>query len=218
MKMKICLVVIYVTALGLNSVAQTPEGRAPNPTPPAQEQAATLQPSANAVGSVANELEQLRKSLQTLNARLREISDKVLASGTNPSGSAKETQNRISQSLELLSRAEQRAEVLRRALIDLTEKETSVKSRLVQMEEEIRPENIERALNVVGSTRTLELREVRRRVLENERKGYEFLLNQTFQSRIRLEDDVKQADALVTKLRQRVLPLIEKEIEKLNPN
>jgi exonuclease VII large subunit len=217
MKMKICLGV-FVMALSLQSFAQTPERRATNPPPPASEQSASLQPNGSAVETVAKELEQLRKSLQTLNARLREISDKLLTPDTNQSASQKGTQNRISLSLDLLSRAEQRAEVLRRLLLELTEKEIAVKNRLVQLEEDIRPESIERALSVVGSTRTLELREVRRRVLENERKGYESLLNQTFQSRVRLEDDVKQADALVAKLRQRVLPLMEKEIEKLNPN
>jgi hypothetical protein len=61
------------------------------------------------------------------------------------------------------------------------------------------------------------VREVRRRILENERKGVESLLNLTTQSRFRLEDDVRQAEALVLKLRQRVLPSIEKEIEKINP-
>jgi hypothetical protein len=82
----------------------------------------------------------------------------------------------------------------------------------------MRPESIERAASLVGSTRTAELRDVRRRVLENDRKGYESLLSQTSQSRLRLEDDVRQADAMVSRLRQRVLPLIEKEIDKINPN
>ncbi len=218
MKMKMFLVVICVIAPGLHSLAQTPERRSTNSTTPAQEQPATLQPNASATDPVANELELLRKSLQTLNARLRDISDKLLAPGASPGSSPKETQNKISTSLDLLSRAEQRAEVLRRQLLELIEKETSLKSRLVQIEEEIRPESIERALSPVGSTRSLELRDVRRRVLENERRGYESLLNQTSQSRLRLDEDVKQADALVGKLRQRVLPLIEKEIEKLNPN
>jgi hypothetical protein len=44
------------------------------------------------------------------------------------------------------------------------------------------------------------------------------LLNVTTQSRIRLEEDVRQADQLVSRLRQRLFPLIEKEIDKINPN
>jgi hypothetical protein len=100
----------------------------------------------------------------------------------------------------------------------LIEKETSLKSRLVQIDEDMRPESIERTLNPYGTTRTAELRGARRRVLENDRKGVESLLNLTTQSRLRLEDDVKQADLLVFRLRQRVLPLIDKEIDKINPN
>ena len=89
---------------------------------------------------------------------------------------------------------------------------------MAQLDEDMRPENIERALSGIGTTRTPELRDTRRRVFENERKGIESLLNVTMQSRIRLEEDVRQADQLVSRLRQRLFPLIEKEIDKLNPN
>jgi hypothetical protein len=82
----------------------------------------------------------------------------------------------------------------------------------------MRPESIERSMSLIGSTRTVELRDTRRRILENERRGVENLLNQSSQSRARLEEDVRQADALVFRLRQRLLPLIEKEIDKINPN
>ncbi|MGI8656024.1 MAG: hypothetical protein ACR2LC_12485 [Pyrinomonadaceae bacterium] len=167
---------------------------------------------------MANEIGLLRKSLQALNIRLRDISEKFRAPDANQSGAPNDKQNRISLSLELLTRAEQRAEILRKQLLELIEKETSYKNRLVQIDEDMRPESIERALTLVGSTRAPELRDVRRRVLENERKGFDSLLNQTAQSRLRLDDDVKQADSLVFKLRQRLLPLIDKEIEKINSN
>ncbi|HEX8772848.1 MAG TPA: hypothetical protein VF735_04530 [Pyrinomonadaceae bacterium] len=167
---------------------------------------------------MANEISLLRKSLQTLNARLREISEKLLSNDARQGGSANDEQNRISRSLDLLSRSEQRAEVLRKQLLELIEKETAFKGRLVQIDEDLRPESIERSLSLVGTTRTLELRDVRRRVLENERRGVDSLLNQTVQMRVRLEEDVRQSDALVARLRQRLLPLIEKEIEKINPN
>ena len=111
-----------------------------------------------------------------------------------------------------------RAGVLRKQLIELIEKETAYKSRLTQLEEDMRQENIERAMSGVGTTRTPEMRDNRRRVLENERRGLESLLTLTTQSRIKVEEDVRQADSLVTRLRQRLLPLIDKEIEKINPN
>jgi hypothetical protein len=216
-KVKVFLGVIYLVTLSIPSLAQTPERRQTNPAPQAQEQAPNFSSNAS-IDTIANEIGLLRQSLQTLNARLRAISEKLLTPDSKQGDSSKIQQNPIALNLELLSRAEQRAEVLRKQFLELIEKETSSRSRLVQIEEEMRPESIERASSLVGSTRTPELRDVRRRVLENERRGYESLLRQISESRARLEDDVRQADALVFRLRQRVLPLIEKEIEKINPN
>lgn len=210
----VCVVILFC----ISSLAQTPERRETNSTPRAQEQLPNLPPNANSIDIVANEIGLLRKSLQTLNVRLREISEKVLAPDSNQRDPPNDKQNRIALNIEVLTRSEQRAEVLRKQLLELIEKETSLRSRLMQMDEDLRPESIERAISLVGSTRAVELRDTRRRVLENERKGFESLLNQTAQSRLRLEDDVKQADSLVSKLRQRLLPLIDKEIEKINPD
>jgi len=196
--------------------AQTPERRHASLSTKAQEQTQT--PNADSTDSVANELEQLRKALQTLNARLREIIDNVALLLPNQSSAAKEKQNRLVLILELLGRAEQRAELMRRQLFEVIEKETSLRSRILQIDEDMRPESIERSQNLIGTTRTAELRDTKRRILENDRKGYESLLNQTTQSRVRLEEDVKQADLMVSRLRQSLFPLIEKEIDKINPN
>jgi hypothetical protein len=171
----------------------------------------------NPTDPIANEISLLRKSLQTLNTRLQAISEELLAPATQDDNS-NEKVKRIATNLDLLMHTEERAEVLRKQLIELIEKETSFKSRMAQFDEEMRPENIERALSGIGTTRTPELRDTRRRVLENERKGIESLLNVTTQSRVRLEEDVRQADQLVSRLRQRLFPLIEKEIDKINPN
>ena len=187
-------------------------------TPPGQEQLASLPPNGNSMEAVANQIDLLRKSVQTLSTRLREISDRLLAPDAKANDNSNDKVKRISANMELLGRVEERAEILRKQLLELIEKETAYKSRMAQIDEDIRPENIERALSGIGTTRTVELRDTRRRVLENERKGLESLLNQTTSSRIRLEEDVRQADLLVTKLRQRLMPLIEKEIEKINPN
>jgi hypothetical protein len=184
-------------------------------------QRAATQPAEQSPGSadpIANELSLLRKSLQTLNTRLQTISDGLLAPDTKGEAESKERLKRISTNFDLLTRSEERAEILRKQLIELIEKETQFKMRLTQLEEEMRPENIERTLSTYGTTRTVEIRETRRRVLENEKRGVESLLQITSQSRLRLEEDVRQADQLVAKLRQRLFPLIDKEIEKISPD
>ena len=168
---------------------------------------------------VVNEIALLRKTLTTLSARLREITEKVFSpDAVKPEGGAAGKVNPIAQNLDLLSRAEQRAELMRRQLLEMTEKETAYRTRIMQLDDDLRSDSIERALSGVGTTRTPELRDLRRRQLDNERKGVEILLGQAATSRARLEEDLKQADALVARMRMRLLPLIEKEIDKLNPN
>ena len=166
---------------------------------------------------LTGEVAALRKSLQTLNNRLQAISDELLAPDKKNDDKSVDTVKRVTTNLDLLTHAEERAEVLRKQLIDLIEKETAYKSRMAQFDEDLRPENIDRSMAGVGGTRTAEMRDTRRRVLENDKKGIDNLLNVTVQSRIRLEEDVRQADLLVTKLRQRLFPLIDREIDKIGP-
>ena len=166
---------------------------------------------------LTSEVSALRKSVQTLSNRLQTISDELIGPEKKNQDKEADTLKRISTNLELLTHAEQRAEILRRQLIDLIEKETSYKSRLTQMDEDMRPESIERSTAGLGGTRTSELRDTRSRVLQNEKRGIESVLAVTVQSRIRLEEDVRQADQLVTKLRLRLFPMIDKEVDKINP-
>jgi len=168
---------------------------------------------------VVNEIALLRKSLQTLNARLREITEKVFSpEAVKTEGGPAGKQSPLAQNLDILSRAEQRAEGLRRQLLEMTEKETAYRTRIMQLDDDLRSDSIDRALSGVGTTRTPEMRDLRKRQLDNERRGVEVLLGQAAASRARLEHDVKEADTLVARIRQRLLPLIEKEIDKLNPN
>jgi hypothetical protein len=208
--------VICVLTLFTQSFAQSVERR-PGATPQSEEPPVSRPANANSIEAVVNEIDLLRKSLQTLNLRLREISEKLPALDAKPSGPNAKP-NGLALSLELLARAEERAGILRKQLIDSIEKETTYKSRLAQLDEDARPENVERALSGVGTTRTAELRDVRRRSLEIEKRGLESLLSLNTQTRLRLEDDVRQADSLVSRIRQRLLPLIDRELDKISPN
>ncbi|HEX8191142.1 MAG TPA: hypothetical protein VF586_22470 [Pyrinomonadaceae bacterium] len=195
---------------GVRAQTAPPANTAPLP----KEQAA----AAVSADPVANEIALLRKSLQTLNARLREIAEKVFSpDAVKAEGGPAGRLSPLAQNLDILSRAEQRAEGLRRQLLEMTEKETAYRTRIMQLDDDLRSDSVERALSGVGTTRAPELRDLRRRQLENERRGVEILLGQAGTNRIRLEDDVKQADLLVARIRQRLLPLIEKEIDKLQP-
>ena len=178
---------------------------------------AFAQASQNSFDPLTTEVAGLRQSVQTLNNRLKAISDELVSPAKKTEDATAESLKKVTTNLDLLTHAEERAEVLRKQLIDLIEKETAYRSRMAQFDEDLRPENIERSMAGIGGTRTAEMRDTRRRVLENDKRGVENLLNITVQSRIRLDEDVRQADQMVTKLRLKLFPLIDKEIDKINP-
>lgn len=101
----------------------------------------------------------------------------VLTQGATPQGGARE-----------------RAADLRRQLSDVEAKQAELQARLQQIEENLKPENIERSLAGVGSTRPEELREQRRRQLEIERTGVRSQLDLLAASHSRLETSILQAD------------------------
>jgi hypothetical protein len=111
--------------------------------------------------------------------------------------------------LDILTRAEQRAESLRKQRFELVEKENTIQTRLDQIEYDIRPEMIERSTNMTGSLRPEELRDSRRKSLELERKSLQSLLLDVQSTRVSLETSVKNAEDLVVRLRSK----LEKDID-----
>ena len=83
---------------------------------------------------------------------------------------------------------------LRARLIEVQTKEANGRARLAQLDEALKPENIERSLAGIGSTRPEELREQRRRQLTIERDGVRRQLDLLETSRMRLEAAIQDAD------------------------
>ena len=95
-------------------------------------------------------------------------------------------------------------ESLRSQLGDVQKREEELQARVKQLEEDMKPENIEKVFALNGSTRPEELREQRRRQLENERTRVQAQLDQLAQSRVRLETSLATAEAAA--YRQSALP------------
>jgi membrane protein involved in colicin uptake len=93
------------------------------------------------------------------------------------------------------STAAESAEKLRAQLLDVQTKEEDLKARAQQLDEALKPENIERSLAGVGSTKPEELRETRRRQLQIERDGIASQLKVLETSRLHLEAAIRDADA-----------------------
>ena len=102
-------------------------------------------------------------------------------------------------SLSVLAQADvdalQRADEMRVRLLELHAKEAELGARARQLDEQLKPENIERSLAGIGSTKPEELRELRRRQLTVERDGVAAQLKLVEKSRERLEAGIAKADA-----------------------
>ena len=88
-------------------------------------------------------------------------------------------------------------EKLRAQLFEVQAKEEGLRTRVQQLEESLKPENIERSLAGVGSTKPEELREARRRQLTIERDNVLAQLRTVETSRQRLETAIANAEVRV---------------------
>ena len=88
----------------------------------------------------------------------------------------------------------QGVEGLRAQLLDVEAKEGVLQTRMKQLDEDMRPENIERSMALTGSTRPEELREQRRRQLEAEKARVQAQLDLLATSRARLETAIATAE------------------------
>jgi hypothetical protein len=145
--------------------------------------------------TMEEEHDSMRNRMNRLSRQVTTLTEKL---------SRMEEQQRTLVDLERLTRAEQRAEALRAQLRDVAMKEADFQARLEQLETDLRPENIERMTANTGSTRPEELRETRRRQLENERNRVRSQLDLMTQSRTRLETAIATADAEADRIRQRL--------------
>ena len=149
-----------------------------------------------------NDVDSLKNKIEELNAKI-----KILESDNKPAADAKE--KKLLMSLDILSRAEQRSETLRKQLYDVIEKENTVKARVEQLSYDMRPEMVDRNVAFTGSLRPEDLRDARTKSLESEKANLESLLVQLQASHEKMEQSVQRADYLVEKIRLK----FEKEID-----
>ena len=202
-------------------VAQTPRRSIPIPAPTAtpsssdpmiisraddfpDDSSRAIPPDPNEIRTPAIDAASL-VTLEQLGNRIKNLEAGIRVEKPDPD----QKQKRLLLNLDILTRAEQRSESLRKQLFEMIEKENSVKSKLDSLEYELRPEVIERSTNLIGSLRPEEIRASRRKSVEAERTNLQSLLTEIQRTRGRLEADLQRSDVLVEKLRNK----FEKEID-----
>ncbi len=140
---------------------------------------------------------------------IKQLNDRIKKLETGSKTTYDEKQKRMLLNLDILTRAEQRSESLRKQNFEMLEKENVVRSRLEQIEIDIRPESIERTLQMAGSMRPEEVRENRRKSLDAERRNLQALVTDIENTRMNINFNLQKADQMVEKLRTK----LEKDID-----
>jgi hypothetical protein len=139
--------------------------------------------------------EQLRKTVQQLNAELTLLKKRV----------AELEKDRLVDSIQdKLVKEQQRAEVLHAQLLGTMEKEATLQARADQIDEQLLPENIDRSLTGVGSLHPEDAREALRRRLTAEKRRVQSQLDLLHQDHTRLQASLADSDAAIQRLRLRL--------------
>jgi len=179
----VCLFTLLL-AIGLNAVAQqTAKNSSSN------EQA----PNANAQD--CPEAEQLRKNVQQLTSQVQRLKTRV----------AELEQDRLATTIQQqLEQEEQRGEGLQLHLIEIAEKEAPLQSRVDQINQQLRPEALERILAGVGSVHPEDTREEVRKRLTAEKLRLQYQLELFRQDRVRSQASLATTDAAIQRLKQKL--------------
>ena len=162
--------------------------------------------------NISQEISVISKSVQAFNASIKDLMEKLMV---GKGMQLNERQQKLLLGYEVLNRAEQRLEILQKFQIELSQKEGEVKTRISQLEEDLVPNNIDRNIAVIGSTNGTEMRENRQRTLESERRNLQSLLVQINRNLQQTNDELRQAESFLQRLRRKILPAIDAEISNL---
>lgn len=159
---------------------------------------------------------------QAVLAELRNISRSVasLVDGVKASvdrepakaGGLTEKQQKMVLSMDMLVRSEERVANFQRLQVDLVERLNENRTKLAQVEVDLRPLSIDRSVQFEGTTQTEELRDSKRTRLRAERTTLVSLITQIQSTLNETQESLNDALAQTFRLRRAVLPQIEREL------
>jgi hypothetical protein len=172
------------------------------------------QPSGDQLANISAELSNISHSVALLSERLKTFVDKFEKVGGS---TVNEKQSRFIIGLELLVRSEQRVTTLQRAYTDLLEKQIQIKTRLAQIDLDLKPQSIEQStIFEGGSSQAPEYRENRKNKLLLEQRSLVTLIQQVERNINETDAGLREAQSHVARLRRTLLPQIEKEITEIS--
>lgn len=194
MKKRLVVILAFLLLFAANVFAQ-------QPLPP--------QVAIDPMASMAYDMNRVAASVQTMTKTLKDFVDKFAkAEGISLS----EKQAKLVVGMQLLVQAEQRVAVQQKYQIDLVEKESQLRARLAQIDIDLDQQGIDRSVQFEGGLRTPEIKENRRRTLLAERASVQSVMQQLQSNLQDTSASVREAQALVQRLRRTFLPQVEREL------
>lgn len=165
------------------------------------------------------QLENIEKNLGEISKSVRQLTDilKNFSStfSSNQGLRLSEKQQNILAAFEYLNRAEQRLATLQNFKIDLTKKQTEINLQLAQIEDDLRPESVDRSVALRGTTDAEGLREIRRQALNRAQRELRDLSRDISGDISEIDREIRETQLFLKRIRGRIFPEIEKEIADL---
>jgi hypothetical protein len=157
-------------------------------------------------GNVVTPIEPAPTAVETVGdvpsgSTVDDLDQRIRSLEGNRKNDSDEKQRRLALNLDILTKAEQRVESLRKQYYDMIEKEGKIQERLDTIELDIRPDSIERNVAFSGSLKPEVLREARQKTLAAERTKLQTLLAEVQKNKGNLDLNIQRADSLVERIR-----------------
>jgi len=210
----VVLAIVVMTGLLVDSAAQkrkrtrrrapsTPKITNPDiyqPSPVDNVNAGTSETStgnsnSNSNAAQSEDPEAMKKTIRGLSNQVDKLSDKLNEMQASQASMV---------DLERLSRAEQRSSQLRTELREVQGKKADLEAHVEQLENDLKPENIERAVAGYGTTRPEELRAQRQKQLENDRTRSRQQIDQLAASEGRIQQAIATSDVEIDRLQKKL--------------
>ena len=182
-------------------------GQSPTPVPVDDNLPAVVSRDESVVERVDNDRTGIRDSQRTLPGVVDMTA--LPAAPTSFTLNISEAQKQMVLYLDILTKTEARAELLRSRLFSIIEKENSLMSSVSQLEFGLRPDQIQNSAALTGSLRPENVREARMQSLQTQKANTESLLAQVRASRRNLESAIVAADRLVERVRSKFEALVD---------
>ena len=159
------------------------------------ETSATDNSNSNSNAAQSQDPEAMKKTIRGLSNQVDKLSDKLNEMQASQASMV---------DLERLSRAEQHSSQLRTELREVQGKKADLEAHVEQVENDLKPENIERAVAGYGTTRPEELRAQRQKQLENDRTRTRQQIDQLAASEGRIQQAIATSDVEIDRLQKKL--------------